>query len=205
MKLSIKKRIALGAAAIATVGAVSTLVAGVTFGLFSATGSSPSSTFTSGTVSLTSDATFSCNIPSYIVPGDSGSCTANATYTGNVSAFIGLTTSTTGALFTGEGTDDSGINALQVTITDNNTATYADNGANLYVGTDGAAAATRTFTVAWTLPSGADNSYQNKTATVTLTVEAVQSAHNGYATTNGLPGGPACAAGPVCAGIGAWS
>ena len=36
MKMSIKKRLALGAAAVATVGAAATLVAGVTFGLFSA-------------------------------------------------------------------------------------------------------------------------------------------------------------------------
>ena len=57
MKMSLKKRFALGAAAVATVGAVATLVAGVTFGLFSATtGPTTTTPFTAGTVTLTSDA-----------------------------------------------------------------------------------------------------------------------------------------------------
>ena len=54
MKMSIKKRLALGAAAVATVGAAATLVAGVTFGLFSATRQRPTQTaaFQAGTVTL---------------------------------------------------------------------------------------------------------------------------------------------------------
>jgi hypothetical protein len=179
MKMSIKKRLVLGAAAIATVGAAATLVAGVTFGLFSATPQSQTNNFTAGTVSLGSTATSTCVVPPYIVPGDSGTCVFSATYTGNVSAFIGLTTSTTGTLYTGDGTDNA--DHLVVTITDNATVpnTYSNNGTDLYVSTDGSGAAAHVFTVTWSLPKTADNGYQGTSAAVVLTVSAVQSANNG--------------------------
>ena len=61
-KMSIKKRLAVGAGAIATVGAVGTMVAGVTFGLFSATPQSQTNNFSSGTVSLNTEASTACNV-----------------------------------------------------------------------------------------------------------------------------------------------
>lgn len=192
--MNIKKRLLFGAGLLGTVAATATLVAGVTFGLFSATPQSASTTFTSGTVSLTSDATGYCVTPADIVPGDSGTCTFVANYTGNVSAFVGLNTSTTGALYTGIGTDDSAANVLVVAITDGNSTPYANNGSNLYVGTE-SSSTVNTFTVTWSLPSTADNSYQNKSATIALTVEAVQSAHQT---------GTCSTLGSACSGV-SWS
>ena len=189
-----KKRLALGAGSVTAAGAVATLVAGTTFGLFSATPQSETNNFTSGTVSLSSVDTGKCVVPPNIVPGDSGSCTFKTTYTGNVSAWVGLTTSTTGTLYDGTASDDAGANVLSVTIKDNNNVTYANTGSDLYVGNDGSGASQRTFTVTWSLPSGADNSYQNQSAAVALTVKAVQKDHNGSCTT----------AGSACSGT-SWS
>lgn len=185
MEMSIRKRMALGAGAVATVGAVATLVAGVTFGLFSATAqnSSPAN-FTSGTVSTSHAAGDTCVIPAHVVPGDTGSCTFHVTFTGNVSSFVGLSTSTTGALYDGTASDDSGANKLVVSITDG-TTTFGNSTADMYVSTDSANPTAHTFTVNWSLPSGADNSYQNQSASVGLTVKAVQSAHNGSCSTAG--------------------
>ncbi|MFI5036232.1 MAG: TasA family protein [Acidimicrobiales bacterium] len=197
MSMSIKKRLVIGAGALTTVAAAATLVAGVTFGLFSASAGPENNTFTSGTVSLSSDATGICNIIN-IVPGDSGSCTFKTTYTGSVPVYVGLTTATTGALWSGAGTDDAGANALVVTI---NSGTYAVNGTHLFVGAESSGAPQDTFTVNWSLPLGADNTYQNLSAQVSLTVSAVQSAHNGT--------GATCVVGSACAanatGILLWS
>ncbi len=109
MSMSIKKRIALGAGALATVGAVGTLVAGVTFGLFSATPiTSGTNSFTAGTVavSTTTPASVTCSVtagtqPTNMVPGDSSvgaplgskadqTCTYNVKYTGSAPAYLAV-------------------------------------------------------------------------------------------------------------------
>lgn len=192
MSISLRKRMALGAGAVATVGAVATLVAGVTFGLFTSTPASETNNFSSGTVTLASDATGVCNV-SNIVPGDSGTCTFVATYSGSAPAFIGLdTVATDGGLLTG--TDH-----LALSIADNHSASYATTGTNLYVGSDAGALPTtvHTFTVSWSLPIAAGNGFQGKSASLKLTAHAVQSGNNGDAS--------ACSAGPVCAGILSWA
>ena len=107
MSVSIKKRIALGAGALATVGAVGTLVAGVTFGLFSAntTAATQSNSFATGTVAIgTPSLVHTCAVTN-MVPGDqsvgySGTNTGNTEtdltceyqvqYTGSAPADIGL-------------------------------------------------------------------------------------------------------------------
>jgi hypothetical protein len=102
MKMSVKKRAALGAGAVATLGAAATLAGGLTFGLFSATGSSGANTFTAGTVTVAPGSTTSvtCTI-SNMVPGDSstgapigskadGSCTYNVAYTGSANAWLAV-------------------------------------------------------------------------------------------------------------------
>jgi hypothetical protein len=143
--MSIKKRLVLGAAAVATVGAVATLVAGVTFGIFSATPvGSGSNLFTAGTVSIGTPASTTCTIGP-IEPGDSttgwsladeeGSqnktpCTFQVTYTGTLGAFVGLVATTGGTgLWTGTALSTppatNGATAgLQIAITDGNSTSY---------------------------------------------------------------------------------
>ena len=104
MARSVRKRLALAGAIVATVGAVATLVAGFTFGLFSATESSGSNSFTAGTVSVTTTTPTSvtCTITN-MVPGDASThfspsysnssdtpCTYNVEYTGSASAWLGV-------------------------------------------------------------------------------------------------------------------
>jgi predicted ribosomally synthesized peptide with SipW-like signal peptide len=100
--MSIKKRLALGAGAVASVGAAATLIAGVTFGLFSATETGATNSFTAGTVTvgLDSPASVTCTITN-MVPGDSSTtapignaadptCTYNVKYTGSAKAWLGV-------------------------------------------------------------------------------------------------------------------
>jgi Camelysin metallo-endopeptidase len=102
MGLPLRKRLALGAAVAATVGAAGTLVAGLTFGLFSATEASGANTFTAGTVSvgLGTPTSVTCTITN-MVPGDSSAgapigskgdttCTYNVKYTGSAHAYLGV-------------------------------------------------------------------------------------------------------------------
>ena len=99
MRPSVKRRLALATAATTTFGAVTTLVAGVTFGLFSATLNSPTNHFATGSVSLTQAAATQCNLTS-MVPNDSSKgapigsndetpCTFGVSYTG-VSAYLAV-------------------------------------------------------------------------------------------------------------------
>src|SRR3954454_12674453 len=65
-----KKRLALAAGSITAAGAVATLVAGTTFGLFSASSTaSNANTFTTGTVSVGAPGQATCAITN-MVPGD---------------------------------------------------------------------------------------------------------------------------------------
>jgi predicted ribosomally synthesized peptide with SipW-like signal peptide len=107
-----KKRLAFAAGLLATVGAIGTLVAGVTFGLFSATTPTQSNTFTAGTVTLTQPVSTSCAITK-LVPGDQttgyipanaggqtntavAQCKLQVTYGGTVPANLGLDVAVTG-------------------------------------------------------------------------------------------------------------
>ena len=174
MKMSIKKRLVLGAAALATVGAVATLVAGVTFGVFDSTAGPVTQNFTTGTLSLTQDASTTCPVTATnLVPGDSGSCVFIVDYTGSVEAWVSLTT------VTSDPAPD-----LAITITDNNSVSYAINGTHLYVGVG--SGGPYTFTVNWNLPITAGNANQGKSASVELTAIAAQQTNNGTCTTPGL-------------------
>ena len=185
--MSVKRRLVLGAGVLATVGAAATLAAGVTFGLFSASATPEHNTFTTGTVTMTQDATLACTVTN-AVPGDSGTCTFVATYTGTAPAFIALDTSATGALAAAGG--------ITFAISDHAGTNYLATGTNLYVGTE-TGTTVNTFTVAWTLPTASDNTFQSTSATLTLAVHAVQSANNGSTST--------CSAGVVCQTINNWS
>jgi predicted ribosomally synthesized peptide with SipW-like signal peptide len=212
MNMSIKKRMALGAGAIATVAAVGTLVAGVTFGFFSASQTADPSTFTAGTVTLQNPASASCTI-NPMVPGDSSTgyaptpagqtdpqtaaCTFDVDYIGTVPAYLAVDLSTTGTnLYDGTAT------GLQFQIADNNGGSYAtagvlNGGNNLFVDQDAAGTTHHTITVNYALPTTAGNSYQGLNTTLHMTVHAVQAGNNGTSA--------GCTAGAVCSGISTWS
>jgi predicted ribosomally synthesized peptide with SipW-like signal peptide len=221
-----KRRLALGAAAVTAVGAVAALVAGFTFGLFSATESSGANTFTAGTVSVGtgSPASVTCTVTN-MVPGDSSAgaatgsksdstCTYNVKYTGSANAWLAVDVAVSNgstALY------DGTANGLQLYLKDGAPTTYLNGTSytqqgggsaalpvgttsNLLVSTTAATTGTAVnFSLDYLLPSSAGNSYQGGSATVTLTFHAVQSGNNA------LPG--TCAAGQQCnaGGSFAWS
>ena len=127
MKLT-KRKLLLTAGGVATIGAVTSLVSGVTFGLFSSSQTSGGDSFTAGTVTLTNSAEVDCTI-SGLMPGDASTgwsspgsdpaCTLTAAYAGN-SAYeaIDITVATKAgsggaALF---GDNSTGLN---IRVTDN--------------------------------------------------------------------------------------
>jgi hypothetical protein len=187
-------------------------MAGVTFGLFSASTPAQSNTFTAGTVTLDTPVSVPCAVGP-MVPGDSStgyspaptgqtdaktaSCTFSVNYTGNVPGFVAVDLAASGT-----GLYDATANGLQFQIKDNNGGSYAtggvlNGGSNLFVSSDPAGTTLHTFTVDYALPTASPNSYQGKNTTLTLTVHAVQAGNNGSAS--------GCTAGHVCAGITAWS
>jgi predicted ribosomally synthesized peptide with SipW-like signal peptide len=197
-----KRRLALGAAAVTAVGAVAALVAGFTFGLFSATESSGANTFTAGTVSVGTGSPASVT------------CTYNVKYTGSANAWLAVDVAVSNgstALY------DGTANGLQLYLKDGAPTTYLNGTSytqqgggsaalpvgttsNLLVSTTAATTGTAVnFSLDYLLPSSAGNSYQGGSATVTLTFHAVQSGNNA------LPG--TCAAGQQCnaGGSFAWS
>lgn len=213
MRIQGKKRLLLAAGTVTTLGAVATLVAGVTFGLFSAT-STPStpSTFATGTVSVGSPATDVNCVITNMVPGDESTgylpsiaentqspkdaqCVFAVKYTGTVPAYIGLSTTQSGTL--------AGV--LKWEINEANGSPYTSGGvintnsaANpLYVAKDTGADNTYTFTVDYALPTNV-TSQALTAASLTMTVYAVQAGNNG----SGV-----CTVGLQCVGSGitAWS
>jgi Camelysin metallo-endopeptidase len=136
---SVKKRLAFAAASVTAVGAVTTLVAGFTFGLFSASEQSGTNSFTAGTVSvgLGTPASVTCTITN-MVPGDSSAgapigssadttCTYNVKYTGSASAWLGVdvaVTNGTNPLFT-----SASATGLQFYLTDGTPTTYVTSSA----------------------------------------------------------------------------
>jgi hypothetical protein len=222
MKLSVKKRLALGAAAIATVGAVSTLAAGVTFGLFSANQGSSISTFATGTVAFNSPAVDNNCTVSNMVPGDESAnyvgtdtgetdtkfatCEFAVKYNGSAPAYIGLATTLTGTLggqllweITEATTNSEPVQpGLYTTTGVINTNMSTD---PLYVATDngngGGGDLTYYFWVDYLLPSSV-TSQSFTAANLTLTVYAVQKGNNGTGV---------CTQGVQCslAGIPNWS
>ena len=236
MTRSIKRRMALVAASVGTVGSAATLLAGVTFGFFSATTPTQSNTFSAGTVSLGHSAETSCTV-SNVQPGDSGTCGFTVTYTGTVSggawlaADLAVTSPVAGSPETpyvagnlgaaptaADGLYDSSTSGLQVTVTDNQlpSVTYMSgtswNGGTATSGTTPSISdllvnnapitngTSVTFSVAWSMPSSADNAYDGAASTFTIFIHAVQAANDGNATSVA-----ACTEGDTCAAIPSWS
>lgn len=235
MKMSIKKRIVIGASVASTLGAVATLVAGVTFGFFSATTPSQDNTFSAGTVTLDAASATSCTVQT-IQPGDSGTCTFQVTYTGTVSggAYLGVdvgvtnpvpgnpaapyqTATSTTLPSAALGLYDSSANGLQVTITDDQSSpvTYMSGTSWNQSPTTGTTPSVADLLVNPT-PITSDT-----TITFTLAWSLPLSANNAYddaastitllvhavqAANNGTPASiSACVAGDVCPAISSWS
>lgn len=97
MKLN-KKPLLIAVSGVAGLAAAGALVAGTTFGLFSATTTGQTNTFSAGTVSFGSPGGTACTVTG-AQPGDSGTCTLEETYTGTVSggAYLALNVAITGA------------------------------------------------------------------------------------------------------------
>ena len=128
-----KKRLAIIAGSVATVGAAATLAGGVTFGLFSASGAGGANTFTGGTVTVGTGTPVSVNcVITNMVPGDSSggatigskldtACTYSMKYTGTATAWLAVDVSVsngTTPLYDGTAT------GLQLYLKDGTPSTY---------------------------------------------------------------------------------
>ena len=185
----IGKRIAL---TLMTAGAVTALVGGASFALFSATANNDTNTFAAGTVSFSAPAQDqNCSVGP-MAPGDTATCTYDVTYSGSLNAWLGLNASESGALF------GSGGATAQVTSAPgaSNTLckapisplTIPPSGAPITPPPDLVCEIANgdsvTFTTQVALPIGAGNSFQGTSGTVTLDAVAVQHRNN---TIFGLP------------------
>lgn len=160
---------------LATVGALSALVTGASFALFTAEAVNENNTFSAGTVTFDNMTGFTCDIntdTTNMAPGDSGTCNVSVTYSGSLDAWVGVSYEAVGDLFMG---------ATPMTVAVNGTW----DGSFYVLGqmTDGD---TATATITYNFPLAADNSYQGASGAIDLTFKAVQARNN----TNGTNDGP---------------
>jgi len=203
-----KRRLLMVVAALTTLAALATLVAGVTLGLFSSTVSSGDNTITAGTVTVGLDpggTQVTCAVTG-VVPGDSSTgygsgsatkqqCRFDVKYTGSVSAYLGLDVAVTSPNVATNALYDQTASGLQLLIKDGTPVTYV-NGTS-YIDASGAAqpltssasnllvstgtvsnGTTKSFRLDYLLPSTAGNTYQGGDAKIVLTFHAVQAANN---------------------------
>lgn len=218
---STSKRLAVAAGSAATIAVVAVVAFGATFGLFSAASPVQSNHFSAGTVTVTSNASGACNVGN-MLPGASPSpCTLNATYSGNVTAYMGLdvlieTQAGSGGTPLYDPTGPTG--GLQITVTDNQgtPVTYvvpsstttcpgsAPSGSTCHALDDEIVNKTAfngtssvTFSTSVTLPATSATGYQGGRAQITLTAHAVQSRNNNFVS--------GCTVGQSCGSTGNWS
>ena len=160
------KRFGLVLAGVVGVGAIAALAVGASFALFTSTANGPSQTFTAGTVRLNTTATGTCTGISNLEPGDSGTCAFTVTYAGSLDAYIGarVVSASEGSLLGSE---------LQFALNDHPT-----NGTTPVLIGSGRDR-TYTATLAYRLPSGAGNTYQGLSTTLSVVFYAVQCSNNG--------------------------
>ena len=141
---------------------------------FTATTVNPSNVFTTATLSLTNDKATAGQLVtvSNMVPGDTASRTVTITNTGNVGfTYSGAASATiTTVLWTDL------TKGLQITAKRGLTTLYTGPLKDLALPASGtiAPAATDTLTLAFSLPTTADNSFQGLTQTFTITYTAAQ-------------------------------
>ena len=222
MNKPITKVIAYCGAAIATVAAATTLTLGSTMALFSASQTSASSSFTSGTVSVgLGSASATCSVTS-MTPGDSSTnygsgsvsltpCDYKVKYTGSVAAYLAVDITVSAgstALYTATGSGlqmKVGVNGGATVMTGTTYKNTSGADTTLAAGTpvtnillSTTPAATNdasTFNIDYLLPLLAPNSLQGGTASITLTFHAVQAANQSVGS---------CVAGQQCSTI-VWS
>jgi hypothetical protein len=222
MNKPITKVIAYCGAAIATVAAATTLTLGSTMALFSASQTSASSSFTSGTVSVgLGSASTTCSMTS-MTPGDSSTnygsgsvsltpCDYKVKYTGSVAAYLAVDITVSAgstALYTATGSGlqmKVGVNGGATVMTGTTYKNTSGADTTLAAGTpvtnillSTTPAATNdasTFNIDYLLPLLAPNSLQGGTASITLTFHAVQAANQSVGS---------CVAGQQCSTI-VWS
>jgi hypothetical protein len=218
-----KKRLAIIAGSVATVGAAATLAGGVTFGLFSASGAGGANTFTGGTVTVGTGTPVSVNcVITNMVPGDSSSgaaigskadtaCTYNMKYTGSATAWMAVDVAVsngTTPLYDGTAT------GLQLYLKDGTPSTYltstAPTAGTTFAAQGGAATSLPTGTTANLLVSttpAAPNTAVSFTLNYAVPIATGNAYQGGSATVtltfhavqagnNPLPG--ACVAGQQC-------
>jgi len=213
------------AAPLTPVLALALTATGVTFARLSATESGGTNSFTTLRVSLTDTGITSCPITGVYPNAASSSCGFTASYTGSASAYLGLdvlveapTTNGTAALFK----PSDSANDLQITISSASPSvlSYAvpgpassvtcpgglPGGAACYQSSDDlvstspftSASPTISFSVSVDVPASSPTSYEGGTASIVMTVHAVQSRNNP------LPGG-CTTAGASCPASGSFS
>lgn len=189
-------------AGITAIGATTLTVIGIASALFSATQTSDSNTFTTGSISVgLGTESVTCDIPQ-IMPGDSSAgaasgsqdlatCVYDVRYTGNAPAWLAvdvLVTAGVPSLYTGD------VDGLQLGLSANDSLTLAGNNTfldqnggstsivagtvveNLLISTTPAEQGDAvTFDLDYLLPATAPNALQGASASVTLTFHAVQS------------------------------
>lgn len=162
----LSKRFGLVLAGVVGVGVIAALTIGASFALFNAQKSTPTHTFTAGTVALNNPAFGTCTpTTGALEPGDSGTCTFTVNYTGNLPAYIGAEATSSGAL--------------------NPELTFTINGVTqtsstpVVVGNSAGGKTSFTATVDYSFSSSADNNYQETQANVGVTFFAAQCSNNG--------------------------
>lgn len=176
---TVYKKVALS---LATVSALSILVTGATFALFSDSTNNDANTFTAGTVSLNQNPAASNWKINGIAPGDSGSVNWTVTYTGNIPAWLGVEASATGDLYTCDG------GKVTLTVTDENGADYPVDGVRRVVGnTPVNPGDSVTFTLYGELDRSAGNDCQGKSLDFTINAYAVQAKNNPIDPVTGQP------------------
>jgi hypothetical protein len=193
--------------------AASLLLTGATFGLFAASMSSASNSFTAGTVTLTDSAVANCPISNLLPNGTASACTVTATYAGSAAylAVNVLIETQAGGGGTRLYNPSDSANDLQVTITSSaptvtysvpTTATTCPGGApsgsvcyeldNELVSTSAMTSAAVGFSVSVKLLSSSTTGYQGGAAQVIVTTHAVQSANNTLSCTATPAAGSPC-------------
>lgn len=163
------KRVALSLAA---VSALSILVTGASFALFTAQTQNVNNTFSAGTVTLGSVTAFSCGVSTdNMAPGDNGSCDVSVTYTGSLDAWIGYTASGSGDLF-------SGSTPMSITYSGAQDGSY-------YIIGKKSSGETATASIGYNFPLAAGNEYQGKNGAINLSFHAVQAKNNTKADNSG--------------------
>lgn len=191
-------------ATLTALAAVATMTIGSTFALFSASESSATNSFTTGSVSVGLGSTsVTCDVAA-IMPGDSSTnysggnntltpCTYNVKYTGSASAWLAvdvLVTNGTTALYTGSadgfqlkvatGSGTSMVSGTAYTLLNGSSSSVSSgvSASNLLVSTTPAVTNDAVqFSIDYLLPLLAPNALQNGNVTVKLTFHAVQSAN----------------------------